>query len=178
RRHRRPRTVLSCRTRRRPRALAPVPGSERPRHARGHQPDQYQRQSRPARTHRGPGNPRRSFGDDHRRGEALRAARLPIAIWLAVLAVCAVIVSRTEISTDFAAFLPSSPTPTQQILVDELREGVVSRLLLIGIEGAPPDVLAALSRDLTSRLAHEAGLAYVANGEQDRLRADGEFLLR
>ena len=108
----------------------------------------------------------------------MRAARLPVAIWLALLAVCAVIVSRTEISTDFAAFLPSSPTPTQQILVDELREGVVSRLLLIGIEGAPPDVLAALSRDLTSRLAHEAGLAYVANGEQDRLRADGEFLLR
>ena len=108
----------------------------------------------------------------------MRAARLPVAIWLALVAVCALIVSRTEISTDFAAFLPSSPTPTQQILVDELREGVVSRLLLIGVEGAPPDLLGAVSRGLASRLEHEAGLAYVANGEQDRLRAEGEFLLR
>ncbi len=69
-----------------------------------------------------------------------------VAVWLGLVAVCVLIVSRTEISTDLAAFLPSSPTPTQQILVDELREGVVSRLILIGIEGAPQDALAAVSR--------------------------------
>ena len=62
--------------------------------------------------------------------------------------------------------------------MDELREGVVSRLILIGIEGAPQDALAALSRGLAVRLEHDARFAYVANGEQDRLRADGEFLLR
>ncbi|HKQ26630.1 MAG TPA: MMPL family transporter [Burkholderiales bacterium] len=108
----------------------------------------------------------------------MKGARLPVAIWLGLVAVCALIVSRTEISTDLAAFLPSSPTPTQQILVDELREGVVSRLILIGVEGAPQDALAAVSRGLATRLEHDAHFAYVANGEQDRLRANGEFLLR
>ena len=108
----------------------------------------------------------------------MKGARLPVAIWLGLVAFCVFIVSRTEISTDLAAFLPSSPTPTQQILVDELREGVVSRLILIGIEGAPQDALAAVSRGLASRLEHDAHFAYAANGEQDRLRANGEFLLR
>ncbi len=32
----------------RPRALAPLPDAARSRHARGHQPDQYRRQPRPA----------------------------------------------------------------------------------------------------------------------------------
>ena len=108
----------------------------------------------------------------------MKAARLPIAIWLGLVAVCVLIVVRTEFSTDLAAFLPRSPTPAQQILVDELREGVVSRLILIGIEGAPEEQLAALSRGLAARLEHDARFAYLANGEQDRLRADGEFLLR
>jgi len=101
-----------------------------------------------------------------------------VAIWLGLVAVCVLIVVRTEFSTDLAAFLPRSPTPAQQILVDELREGVVSRLILIGIEGAPQDRLAALSAGLAARLEHDARLAYLANGEQDQLRADGEFLLR
>jgi len=108
----------------------------------------------------------------------LKAARLPVAIWLGLIAVCVLIVVRTEFSTDLAAFLPRSPTPAQQILVDELREGVVSRLILIGIEGAPQDRLAALSAGLAARLEHDARFAYMANGEQDQLRADGEFLLR
>ena len=108
----------------------------------------------------------------------MKSARLPVAIWLGLVAVCVLIVVRTEFSTDLAAFLPRSPTPAQQILVDELREGVVSRLILIGIEGAPQDRLAALSAGLAARLEHDARFAYLANGEQDQLRADGEFLLR
>ncbi|MEK6211222.1 MAG: MMPL family transporter [Pseudomonadota bacterium] len=108
----------------------------------------------------------------------MKVSRLPVGIWLGLVAVCVLIVARTEFSTDLAAFLPRAPTPAQQILVDELREGVVSRLILIGIEGAPQDRLAAVSRGLAARLEHDARLAYVANGAQDRLRAEGEFLLR
>jgi len=104
--------------------------------------------------------------------------RLAIGVWLAFAAACILVIARTQFSTDLAAFLPRSPTPAQQILVDELREGVVSRLILIGIEGASQDRLAAVSRGLAARLEHDARLAYVANGAQDRLRAEGEFLLR
>jgi predicted exporter len=99
-------------------------------------------------------------------------------VWLAFVAACIFVIARTQFSADLAAFLPRSPTPAQQILVDELRDGVVSRLVLVGVEGAPQDQLAAVSRGLAARLEHDARFAYVANGKQDRLRADGEFLLR
>jgi predicted exporter len=104
--------------------------------------------------------------------------RLAIGVWLAFVAACVFVIARTQFSTDLAAFLPRSPTPAQQILVDELSDGVVSRLILIGIEDAPQDRLAAVSRGLTARLEHDARFTYLANGARDRLRDDGEFLLR
>lgn len=104
--------------------------------------------------------------------------RLAIGVWLAFAAACIFVIARTQFSTDLAAFLPRFPTPAQQILVDELREGVVSRLVLVGIEGAPQDRLVAASRGLSARLEHDARFAHVANGAQNQLRADGEFLLR
>ena len=50
--------------------------------------------------------------------------------------------------------------------------------MLIGIEGDEQDNLAALSRALAVRLEKSDQFAYVTNGAQDSLRADGEFLLR
>ena len=105
-------------------------------------------------------------------------ARVRVGIWLGFVVACAIIVARSQYGADLAAFLPSSPSPTQRFLVDELREGVVSRLILIGIEGREQDKLAALSRSLAARLQKNDRFVYVANGEQDGLRADAEFLLR
>ncbi len=105
-------------------------------------------------------------------------ARLRVGIWLGFVLACAIIVARSQYGADLAAFLPSSPSPTQRFLVGELHEGVVSRLILIGIEGRGQDELAALSRSLAGRLQKNDRFAYVANGERDGLRADGEFLLR
>jgi predicted exporter len=105
-------------------------------------------------------------------------ARVRVGIWLGFVLACAIIVARSQYSADLAAFLPSSPSPTQRFLVDELREGVVSRLILIGIEGREQDKLAAVSRSLAARLEKNEQFVYVADGAQDGLRADGEFLLR
>lgn len=105
-------------------------------------------------------------------------ARVRVGIWLGLVLACAIIVARSQYGADLAAFLPSSPTPTQRFLVDELREGVVSRLILIGIEGREQDKLAAVSRSLAAQLEKNEQFTYVADGAQDRLRADGEFLLR
>jgi predicted exporter len=105
-------------------------------------------------------------------------ARLRVGIWFGFVLACAIIVARSQFGSDLAAFLPSSPSPTQRFLVDELREGVVSRLILVGIEGAGQDEVAHASRSLASRLEKDDRFAYVANGAQDSLRADGEFLLR
>ena len=105
-------------------------------------------------------------------------ARVRVGIWLGFVLVCATIVARAQYGADLAAFLPSSPSSTQRFLVDELREGVVSRLILVGIEGREQDKLAALSRSLAARLEKNERFVYIANGAQDSLRADGEFLLR
>ena len=104
-------------------------------------------------------------------------ALVRVGIWLGFVLACAIIVARAQYGADLAAFLPSSPSPTQRFLVDELREGVVSRLILIGIEGREQDKLAALSRSLAARLETNDRFIYVTNGAQDGLRADREFLL-
>lgn len=104
--------------------------------------------------------------------------RLPVGLWLAFVLACAVITFRTDYSTDLAAFLPESPTPAQQILVDELREGIVSRIILIGIEGVDEERLAALSGALAERLGQSELFAYSSNGADNGFEADLEFLRR
>jgi predicted exporter len=107
------------------------------------------------------------------------ARRIAVLVaWAAFVAACAWIALHARYTTDLSAFLPRSPSASQKILVDQLREGVVSRLILVGIEGAPPATLAALSEALAVRLAGDPDFAYVNNGAQSRLTADGEFLLR
>ena len=91
-------------------------------------------------------------------------SRAAVALWLAFVVACAAIVSRTEFTTDFSAFLPRSPSPIQQVLVDQLRDGVVSRLILVGIEDAEPAVLARVSRGMAG-LRRGRGFASVRNGE-------------
>jgi predicted exporter len=105
-----------------------------------------------------------------------RAGGIAIALWLALLAASAALVWRTPLSTDLSAFLPRSPTPAQQLLVDQLREGIVSRLVLVGIEGAAPPRLAARSEALRLRLARDPAFVYVNNGAQELIEADGRFL--
>jgi predicted exporter len=75
-----------------------------------------------------------------------------------------------------SAFLPDAPTPLQRLLVAELREGVTSRLILIGIEGAPPEALAATSRALVRRVEGKPEFAYLANGEARLAAAERDFL--
>ena len=83
-------------------------------------------------------------------------SRWAIGVWLAFIFSCVIIISRTQFSADLSAFLPRSPTPAQQLLVEQLRDGVVSRLLLIGLEGATPEVLAQTSKQLAAKLRKHA----------------------
>jgi predicted exporter len=104
--------------------------------------------------------------------------RAIIAIWiLGLLAGCAVI-ARTSFSTDMSAFLPRSPGPTQRILVDQLREGVVSRLILLAIENAPTDTLAALSRTMAGSLRADKAFGIVSNGDDAAFERDRDLLWR
>jgi predicted exporter len=101
-----------------------------------------------------------------------------IALWLAVLLASGAIIVNTRFSTDMSAFLPRSPNPAQQILVDQLREGVVSRLILLAIEDADPDTLATLSKAIAHDLRTAPGFGIVNNGEAETFARDRDVLWR
>jgi len=102
--------------------------------------------------------------------------RLPLAVWLVLVAAGAWVAANARYTADMSAFLPDAATPLQRLLVAELREGVTSRLILIGIEGAPAERLAAASRALAKRLEGRPEFAYLANGEARLAAAERDFL--
>jgi len=106
----------------------------------------------------------------------LSVRRGPLLAWLAFVAACAAVAVHTRFTADMSAFLPAAATPAQRLLVGELREGVASRLVLLGIEHAAPERLAALSRALAQALHGRPEFVYVANGDAALARADREFL--
>jgi len=99
-------------------------------------------------------------------------------VWLACIIVAAIVVIRARYITDLSAFLPDKPTPTQQLLVDQLRDGPASRLILIAIEGADAAARAQLSRNLAATLRRDPRFARVDNGEPVTEQADREFLFK
>lgn len=110
-------------------------------------------------------------------------ARLAVALWLAVVLACAAIAARTTFTADLSAFLPRAPSAEQQLLVDQLRDGLVSRLLLIGIEGGGPHDdaqggarRAALSKALAGKLRGDPRFAAIDNGEPVNRERDQRYL--
>ncbi len=99
-----------------------------------------------------------------------------IALWLAFLFVCLWLVSRADYTADLSAFLPHTPTQEQQLLIDQLKSGIASRLILIGIEGGDLAARARASRDLAARLRADPKFLHVANGETLGLERDREIL--
>ncbi len=103
---------------------------------------------------------------------------IAVLIWLAFVAVCVLVISRSQFTADMSAFMPRDPTPTQRIMVEQLRDGVVSRLILIGVEGAPTTVLAKLSKNMAAQLRTSPELVTVNNGEQVGMEKDFDLLWR
>ncbi len=101
-----------------------------------------------------------------------------VIAWLAGVAACVVVVARTEFSADLSAFLPRSPSPEQRVLVEQLREGVVSRLILVGFEGAAPERLAEVSKRVVATLRRDPRFTSVDNGDDAMVEADRDFLWR
>ncbi len=99
-----------------------------------------------------------------------------IALWLAFLLGCGVLISRTQFTTDLSAFLPRTPTPEQKLLMDQLRDGFASRLILVGIEGADAPTRARLSRQTAQRLRTNPAFVTVNNGEPVNAERDRAFL--
>jgi predicted exporter len=97
-------------------------------------------------------------------------------MWLVFMLVCGIIISRTQFTTDLSAFLPRSPTPEQQLLLEQIRDGLASRLILVGIEGADAPTRARLSKHIAQRLRVDPDFVNVNNGEPVNVERDRAFL--
>lgn len=115
------------------------------------------------------------------RGAAARLRSYPaaaIVLWLLALAASATLLAQAQIKTDLTAFLPPSATRNQQLLLEQLRSGVTSRIVLLAIEGADAEARAAGSRALAAALRRNPLFAGVRNGEPGEAEGDFEILMR
>ena len=95
-------------------------------------------------------------------------------LWLALIGLAALVVVRARYTADLSAFLPRTPTAAQQLLVDQLREGMASQLIIVALEGADSATRARLSTAMAVRLRTDADFSSISNGAsigEDRDRA-------
>ena len=104
------------------------------------------------------------------------ARRHALALWLVCVLVAAGISARTNYVADLSAFLPSTPSAEQAVLLDQLRGGIAARLLLIGIEGGTAQQRGAASLQLAKALRQSGGFDAVHNGDNSGFEATGKFL--
>src|ERR1700733_13814051 len=105
----------------------------------------------------------------------VRRARA-LVVWLGCVAFAIVVVARAHYSTDLSAFLPAHPTPTQQLLIDQLRDGPASRLIFIAIEHADSGSRAQIALAMAAQLRRDAQFSTVNDGEPVGLEQDRDFL--
>jgi predicted exporter len=95
------------------------------------------------------------------------AARLTALLWLALLAAAGLLIHHSlRISGDLRLFMPAAHDAVGRLLLDEVSEGPAAKLLLVAINGAPPEALAATSQKLSAALRSDAAFGFVSNGEQ------------
>jgi len=110
---------------------------------------------------------------------ASRTRRLPILAALGVSVLLALVVFRSiDMRTDMTDFLPAGKTDAARFMLRELRAGVATNLILVGIEGASPGDLARISGTMSGALGRSGLFAFIANGEQTMSEADEAYLFK
>ena len=107
-----------------------------------------------------------------------QAAGRTFLLWLLAMLAGAAIVWNSRFSADMSFILPAHPTAEQQVLVDQFKEGVVSRLLMLAIDGADAKQRAQLSRELRGQLEKMPDFVSVQNGEAASQSVDRDFLFK
>ena len=102
--------------------------------------------------------------------------RWAILAWLAFVMACGAIISRSQFTNDLSAFLPRSPTPEQQLLLEQIRDGLASRLILVSVSGADVSARAKLSKQLAQALRQNPAFVSVNNGEPVSAERDQAYL--
>ena len=100
----------------------------------------------------------------------------PVALWLLFLGFAALTVARASYVSDMSAFLPTNPTKNQEILIEQLTNGSLSRTIVIGIDGLPSEALAKASKELAGAMRASQYFSVVQNGDADTTRTDQAFI--
>lgn len=108
----------------------------------------------------------------------MRPISRAIVIWLGVIALSVVIILNTRFTADMSAFLPAHPTAEQAFLVDQLKGGSFSRMILMGIEGGNARERAQLSQALGKALRADGRFSMVRNGDGAYLKNDQSLLFQ
>jgi predicted exporter len=107
-----------------------------------------------------------------------RKAGLTLTLWLLAMLAGAAVVWNSRFVADMSFFLPARPSAAQQVLIDQLKEGAVSRLLMLAIEGGDAAQRAAASRELRQKLSGRSEFVSVQNGEASNFAAERDLLFR
>ncbi|WP_174906136.1 MMPL family transporter [Burkholderia diffusa] len=99
-----------------------------------------------------------------------------VLVWLVALVACGIAIARANFTADLSAFLPSAPSAGQRVLVDQLRDGIVSRLILVAIDGGDAATRAALSRRVAGTLRADRQFSAINNGEAVNDVHDRQFV--
>jgi predicted exporter len=98
------------------------------------------------------------------------------ALWLLLMGLAVLVIARAHYSADLSAFLPRTPSSAQQLLVGQLRNGLASRLILIGIEGGDARQRAEASLALARALRASGAFANVNEGAERGAQQDRDFI--
>jgi len=100
-------------------------------------------------------------------GRRRGAARITALLWLALLSGAGLIIHHSlRISGDLRLFMPTPHDPVGRLLLEEVSEGPAAKLLLVSIQGAAPEALAATSQKLSAALRADPAFGFISNGEQ------------
>ncbi|MFW5431375.1 MAG: MMPL family transporter [Methylophilaceae bacterium] len=105
-----------------------------------------------------------------------RTRTITVTAWFVFLIICGFIISRTQFATDLSAFLPKNPSAEQQLLLDQINDGLSSRLILVGIEGDEPAIRAKLSKRMAQPLRNNQAFIAINNGEPIYTKNDQAYL--
>ena len=106
----------------------------------------------------------------------MRQRATVVVFWCVACGLALLVALRTRYVADLSAFLPAAPTSGQALLLEQLKTGVASRLVLIGIEGGDARARAAASRALAGALRASGAFETVANGDTAAWRDIGRLL--
>ncbi len=96
-------------------------------------------------------------------------------VWLLAALGCGWIVATTPVTADLTAFVPRAD-PVADLLLEQLRSGPTTRLMLIGLAGDSEVARATVSRRLAEHLKNNERFTRVANGADALPEADLQTL--